>query len=53
MPTYWITAHVDEIYIVEASSEEAAKEMVRTGAAISRGDEIVGMTVTYQGDTND
>lgn len=53
MPTYWITAHVQEVYIVEASNEEAAKEMVRIGAVTSRGDEIAEITIDYVGDNND
>jgi hypothetical protein len=53
MPTYWITAHVDEQYLVEAANEEEARTMVYDGDVSSRGDEIVGMTITYEGDNND
>jgi hypothetical protein len=53
MTTYWIVAHVDKNYIIDASSEEEAKEMIYNGSAMSRGEEIVGITITYKGDTND
>ena len=53
MPTYWITAHIEEQYIVDASNEEEAKTMVYDGDVTSRGDEIVEITIYYVGDNND
>lgn len=46
MPTYWITAHVEEQYIVTAPDRETALDKVYAGDVSSRGDEIVEMTVT-------
>jgi hypothetical protein len=53
MTVYWITAHVEEKYIVEASNQKEAEEMVRTGMVYSRGEEIVEMTIDFIGDNND
>jgi hypothetical protein len=53
MTVYWITAHVEEKYIVEASNQKEAEEMVRTGMVYSRGEEIVEMTIDFIGDSND
>ena len=47
MPTYWITAHVEEQYIVNAPDRETALDKVYSGEAYSRGDEIAEMTITH------
>lgn len=52
MPTYWITAHIEEHYIVEASDAEEAKSMIYDGDVTSRGEEIVDMTIFYEKDGN-
>lgn len=52
MPEYWITAHVEESYIVNASSPAEAIEMVYNGDVTSRGDGIVEVSIDHISDSN-